>query len=394
MKLAIKSSSLTGTTTTDTNSTQITRGSIIAITVAAALIISSTPILSSLTYQPDSNYAYAQGASQQKKVLRLGYFPNVNHAQAVIGFQTGDFKKQLGDNIDVQIFTFNAGPSAIEALLAKRIDATYVGSNPAINGYVASGGKDIRIISGAASGGAVFVVRNDSGINSPKDLGGKKFASPQLGNTQDVALRKYLLDHGYKTTENGGNVTVVPVSNADTLTLFQKKQLDGAWVPEPWGARLVKEGDGKILLDERDLWQQGKFVTNNIVARTDYIQNNPDVIKKLLAANVNETLWINSHKEQAAKLLNEGIKKLTGKVIPADELKASLSRIDFTYDPLKMALLQSANNAFDVGYLGKQRPDLSGIFDTNLLDQVLKEKGLQPLEQPPNATASSFGAVQ
>jgi NitT/TauT family transport system substrate-binding protein len=207
-------------------------------------------------------------------------------------------------------------------------------------------------------------------------------------------LRKYLLDHGYKTTENGGNVTVVPVSNADTLTLFLKKQLDGAWVPEPWGARLVKEGGGKILLDERDLWPQGKFVTNNIVVRSDYLQNNPDIIKKLLAANVNETLWINSHKEQAAKLLNDGIKKLTGKTIPADVLNASLSRIDFTYDPLKLQLLQSANNAFDVGYLGKQRPDLSGIFDTTLLDQVLKEKKLPPLEQNANATAASLGAVQ
>ena len=202
------------------------------------------------------------------------------------------------------------------------------------------------------------------------------------------------MDHGYKTTENGGNVTVVPVSNADTLTLFLKKQLDGAWVPEPWGARLVKEGGGKILLDERDLWPQGKFVTNNIVVRSDYLQNNPDIIKKLLAANVNETLWINSHKEQAAKLLNDGIKKLTGKTIPADVLNASLSRIDFTYDPLKLQLLQSANNAFDVGYLGKQRPDLSGIFDTTLLDQVLKEKKLPPLEQNANATAASLGAVQ
>ena len=380
----------TSTSTLNLRSSRITKG-IVALSVFL-LIVSSTTLFSSLTYHND---AYAQGASAApKKVLRIGYFPNVNHAQAIIGFQTGDFKKQLGDNIDVQTFTFNAGPSAIEALLAKRIDATYVGSNPAINGYVASGGKDLRIISGAASGGAVFVVRNDSGIASPKDFAGKKFASPQLGNTQDVALRKYLLDHGYKTTENGGNVTVVPVSNADTLILFQKKQLDGAWVPEPWGARLVKEGDGKILLDERSLWPQGKFVTNNIVARTDYLQNNPDVIKKLLAANVNETLWINSNKEEAAKLLNEGIKKITGKTIPEDELKASLSRIDFTYDPLKLELLQSANNAFDVGYLGKQRPDLSGIFDTKLLDEVLKEKGLQPLEQPANATGSSFGAVQ
>ena len=364
---------------------------VVVVMMVVVFVISSTSLFSSVAYHND---AFAQATTAQNKVLRIGYFPNVNHAQAVIGFQTGDFKKQLGNNVDVQTFTFNAGPSAIEALLAKRIDATYVGSNPAINGYVASGGKDIRIISGAATGGAVFVVRNDSGINSPKDFAGKKFASPQLGNTQDVALRKYLLDHGYKTTENGGNVTVVPVSNADTLTLFQKKQIDGAWVPEPWGARLVKEGGGKIMLDERDLWPQGKFVTNNIVVRTDYLQGNPDVIKKLLAANVNETLWINSHKEEAAKLLNEGIKKITGKAIPEDELKASLSRIDFTYDPLKLELLQSANNAFDVGYLGKQRPNLSGIFDTNLLDEVLKEKGLQPLEQSANETANSFGAVQ
>ncbi|MGN6633676.1 MAG: ABC transporter substrate-binding protein [Nitrososphaeraceae archaeon] len=381
------------TRTMNVKYTRVRKASTIVIIAIAVIIISSTLVFSSLTYH-QSNYAYAQGTTPQKKVLRLGYFPNVNHAQAVIGIQTDDFKKQLGNNIDLQPTTFNAGPSAIEALLAKRIDATYVGSNPAINGYVASGGKDLKIISGAASGGAVFVVRNDSGINSPKDFAGKKFATPQLGNTQDVALRKYLLDNGYKTTENGGNVTVAPVSNADTLTLFLKKQLDGAWVPEPWGAKLVKEGGGKILLDERSLWPQGKFVTNNLVVRTDYLQNNPDVIKKLLAANVNETLWINSHKEQAAKLLNDGIKKITGKAIPADGLKASLSRIDFTFDPLKLQLLQSANNAFDVGYLGKQRPDLSGIFDTALLDQVLKEKKLPPLEQNANATAASLGAVQ
>src|SRR6187200_3605369 len=276
-----------------------------------------------------SNLAYAQ--LSQKKVFRLGYFPNINHAQALIGVGNGDYQKVLGNNIELKTLTFNAGPSATEALLANQIDAAYIGPNPTVNGYVVSEGKALRVISGVASGGAVFIVRNDSGIQSTRDFAGKKFASPQLGNTQDVALRKYLLDHGYKTTENGGNVTVVPVSNADTLTLFLKKQLDGAWVPEPWGARLVKEGGGKILLDERDLWPQGKFVTNNLVVRTDYLQNNPDIIKKLLAANVNETLWINSHKEQAAKLLNDGIKKITGKAIPADVLNASLSRIDFTY---------------------------------------------------------------
>src|ERR1041384_6120766 len=296
-------------------------------------------VASSIFYNASLGNANNSTAGAASNVLRIGYFPNLNHAQAVIGLENGDFQKKLGnDGIVVEPHVFGAGPSVIEALFANQIDVAYIGPNPAINGYVVSDGKDLRIISGAASGGAVFVVRNDSGIKSPKDFAGKKFASPQLGNTQDVALRKYLLDHGYKTTENGGNVTVVPVSNADTLILFQKKHLDGAWVPEPWGDRLVKEGGGKILLDERDLWPQGKFVTNNIVARTDYLKSNPDVIKKLLAANVNETLWINSHKEEAAKLLNEGIKKITGKAIPEDELKASLSRMDFTYDPLKLAL--------------------------------------------------------
>jgi NitT/TauT family transport system substrate-binding protein len=328
--------------------------------------------------------------SNEKKILRIGYFPNINHAQAVIGLGNGDFQKALGNNITVQPFLFNAGPSAIEALTAKRIDVTYVGPNPAINGYVVSDGKDLRIIAGATSGGAVFVVRNDSGIQSPKDFAGKKFASPQLGNTQDIALRKYLLDNGYKTTENGGNVTVVPVANPDILTLFLKKQIDGAWVPEPWGARLVREANGRVFLDEKTLWPDGKFVTANIAASTDYIKNNPDVINKLLAAHVNETVWINNHKDDAIKAFNTELKKLTGKTIAEDELRQAWSRIEFTYDPLKISLFRSANNAYDLGFLakGKPRPNLSGIFDLTILDQVLKQKGLQAVE---GATSSGGG---
>ena len=288
------------------------------------------------------------------KGFRIGYFPNINHAQAVIGLGNGDFQKALGNNITIQTFLFDAGPSAIEALLAKKVDVTYVGSNPAVNGYVVSGGKDLKIIAGAASGGAVFVVRNDSGIKSPKDFAGKKFASPQLGNTQDIALRKYLLENGYKTVENGGNVTVVPVANPDILTLFLKKQLDGAWVPEPWGARLVKEANGRIFLDERTLWPDGKFVTANIAASTEYLKNNPGVIKKLLAADVNETSWINSHTDEAIKAFNTELKKLTGKSISEDELRQAWSRIEFTYDPLKLSLFQSANSAYDLGFLAKE----------------------------------------
>src|SRR5215210_6442632 len=325
---------------------------IIAAIIIAGFISSSSNTLVTEVFAQNTT-TDSEGSAAPVKTLRLGYFPNINHAQAVIGIGSGDFQKVLGPGVKVETVVFNAGPSAIEALLAKRVDATYVGSNPAINGYVVSDGEGLRIVAGSASAGAVFVVRNDSGIQSPKDLGGKKFASPQLGNTQDIALRKYIQDSGFKTTENGGNVTVIPIANPDILTLFLKKEIDGAWVPEPWGARLIKEGNGRIFLDERDLWPNGKFVTANIAVGTDYLNNNPDVINKLLTAHVNETNWINTHKEEAIKVFNTEIKKLTGKTVPEDELRDGSARLEITYDPLKLSLFQSANNAYDVGLLVK-----------------------------------------
>ena len=367
-----------------------------------ATVIIAAVIISSLFYNTLSKVS-SNGSNNKNndtiissKVIRIGYFPNLNHAQAVIGVGSGDFEKELSkDGIKIETFVFNAGPSAIEALFANQIDIAYVGPNPAINGYIASNGQDLKIIAGAASGGAVFVVRNDAGINSSKDFANKKFASPQLGNTQDVALRKYLLNNGYKTVENGGNVTVVPVANSDILTLMLKKEIDGAWVPEPWGARLVKEGNGKIFLDERSLWPGGKFVTANVAVSSDYLKNNPDVIKKLLAAHVNETTWINDHKEEAIKSFNTELKKLTGKTIAEDELRDALSRLDITYDPLKLTLFRSANSAYDLGFLakGEPRPDLSGIFDLTILDEVLKEKGLKTIGGG-GGSAASGGAVE
>jgi NitT/TauT family transport system substrate-binding protein len=348
------------------------------ILVATIVNVIHTPSVFSQTI--DTGNSEGEG-NTTKKTLKIGYFPNINHAQAVIGLGNGTFQKALGDNIEVKTTIFNAGPSAMEALFAKQVDVTYVGPNPAINAYVVSQGKDVRIISGASSGGAVFVVRNDSGIQSTKDFANKKFASPQLGNTQDVALRKYLLDNGYKTKENGGNVEVVPAKNPDILTLMLKKEIDGAWVPEPWGARLIKEANARIFLDERDLWPpKGQFVTGHIVARTDYLQSNPDVIKKLLTAHVNETEWINSHKEEAIKAFNVELSKITGKTIPDDELYSALSRMELTYDPIKESLFQSANSAFDIGFLGKTRSDLSGIYDLKVLDEVLSEKRLPTIE--------------
>lgn len=355
------------------------------------ILVTTIMLLSATLTSSNSLFAFAQEQTgvQGVKTLRIGYFPNINHAQAVIGLGNGDFQKALGNNVKVETFQFNAGPSAIESLLANRIDASYIGPNPAINGYVVSDGKDVRVIAGATSGGASFVVRNDSGINTVKDFGGKKFASPQLGNTQDVALRKYLVDNGFKTTENGGNVTVTPVANADILTLFLKKEIDGAWVPEPWATRLVKEANGKILIDERDLWPpEGKFVTAHIIVRPDYLKENPDVIKKLITAHVNETQWINSNKEQAIKEFNVQLKKLTGKELPEDVLAESLTRLEFTDDPVKSSLLKSANDAYDLGFLakGKARPNLDGIYDLTLLNQVLSEKALPTIEDAATIT--------
>jgi NitT/TauT family transport system substrate-binding protein len=326
------------------------------------------------------------GVSSRSRTLRIGYFPNLNHAQAVIGLQQdGDFQKTLNANssdinkgVRIESYVFNAGPSAIEALFGGQIDVAYVGPNPAINGYLASSGQGLKIISGAASAGASFVVRNDSGINSVNDLGGKKFASPQLGNTQDVALRKYLVDMGYNTADNGGNVTIVPVTPADILTLMLKKDIDGAWVPEPWATRLVKEANGRIFIDERELWPpDGKFVTANIIARTDYLNENPDIIERLLQAHINKTIWINENKEQQAiTAFNGALKKITGKTIPDDEIRDALTRLEFTYDPIKESLLKMADNAYELGYLGDGRSklDLSTIFDLTILGDILDEK--------------------
>ncbi|MGB9002398.1 MAG: ABC transporter substrate-binding protein [Nitrosotalea sp.] len=326
--------------------------------------------------------AYASDLS----TIRVGYFPNLTHAPAVIGIENGDFQKILG-NVTVEPYVFNAGPSEIEALFANQIDVAYVGPGPTINGYVKSDG-DLRVISGVASGGASFVVRNDSGIESVQDFVGKKFSSPQLGNTQDIALRTYLINNGYQTTDNGGSVTVQPASNSDIVTLMLKKSIDGAWVPEPWVTVLLHQANGRIFVDERDLWPEGKFVVTDIVVRAEFLNEHPAVIKKLLEANVDEINWINNNPDQARQEFNTALNQLTGKTIPDDQLKEAFSRLALTYDPIASSLYQEANNTYKVGFLDSL-PDLSGIFDLTLLNQVLTEKGLAQVSSNPNSQPQS-----
>jgi NitT/TauT family transport system substrate-binding protein len=344
----------------------------IAGTVIVAVVLTSMP------YFGFSGSGCNFSNTGESNELRIGYFPNISHAQAVIGLGRGNFQEAL-DGIKVTTRVLNAGPQVIEAINANAIDVAYVGPNPAINGYVQSEGCDPRIISGAASGGAVFVVRNDASIDSVDDLAGKKFASPQLGNTQDVALRKYLLENGY-TTGSGGNVEVLPIKNPDIVTQMIKKDIDGAWVPEPWGAKLVKETNARIFLDERELWPPGgNFVTAHIIVRTDYLQNNPETIRKLLEAHVDETNWINENPDEAMEVFNAELEKITGKTIPEDEFREGFLRMTLTWDPVKDSLFQSANDAYEIGFFD-ERPSLSDIYDLTLLNEVLTEKGLSTIQ--------------
>lgn len=336
----------------------------ICLSILTALVISSC----------------AAPSSGSQLILRLGYFPNITHAQAIIGVADGTFTRALGDDVKIDAKLFNAGPSVIEAMFAGQIDISYIGPNPAINGYVKSKGAALRIIAGATSGGAVLVVRSDAGINTAADFRGKKIASPQLGNTQDVALRAWLQKHGFKLKEQGGDTQVIPVANPDILTLFRKKEIDAAWVPEPWGARLVREAGGKIFLDERELWQGGQFVTTHVIISTKFLKEHPDIVKKFLAAHVDLTLRINADPENSKQTLNKEIERLTSAALPKEILDDAWSRQTITYDPIRASLLGSAEAAFKLGFLSDTMPNLDNIYDLKLLNEVLTEKDLSAIK--------------
>ena len=308
--------------------------------------------------------------------LRLGYFPNVTHATALVGVENGIFEENLGDNVELKTTPFNSGTEAVEAIFSDALDASFVGPSPAINAWQQSEGEAIRIISGAASGGAFLIVSKD--ITSPEDLAGKTLSTPDLGNTQDVALRAWLKTEGYETDlEGGGDVSIMPQENAQILETFRAGEIDGAWVPEPYATRMIDEGNGHVLVDERDLWPNGEYVTTHLIVSTTYLEENPDVVKSLLEGVVETNTFINKEPEEAQALTNDGLEALTGEPIPEDTLSKAWENLVFTLDPISNSLEKNAADAVEAGLL--EPVDLEGIYDLTLLNEILTEQGLEEI---------------
>lgn len=321
--------------------------------------------------------AEAAPAGNPAAELKLGYFGNVTHAPALVGVSQNYFADELGDTkLSTQVF--NAGPAAIEALNAGAIDATYIGPNPAINSYVKSSGESIHIIAGAAAGGAQLVVKPE--ISTAADLKGKTLASPQLGGTQDVALRAWLASQGYKTNVDGsGDVAINPTENAQTLKLFQDGKLDGAWLPEPWASRLVLTAGAKVLVDEKDLWdgslsgKPGEFPTTILIVNQKFAADHPDTVKALLKGHAKSVEWLNGASDsEKASVINAALKEAAGAELKADVIDRSLKNIVFTVDPLAGTYQKLLADGVTAGTT--KQADINGIFDLRALNEVTGEK--------------------
>ena len=304
--------------------------------------------------------------------VRIGFFANLTHAPALVGQQLRLFEQNLNrEGTQVEYVLFNAGPAVIEAMKGGAIDVAYIGPNPSITGYNSTNGTLLKVVSGATSGGAYLVVK--PGINTVADLRGKKIATPQLGNTQDVALRSWLKTQGLQTTvAGGGDVTVSPTENAQSLTLFKRGDIDGAWVPEPWASRLVLEAGAKVLLDEKTLWPpSGQYVTTNIIASQPFLNQYPGTVRSVLQANNTAIRYIAANVLKSKDIVQEQITKWTGKPLPDAVINRSWGNVRFTWDPLPLTLKQGADDAVSIGLLSLGSKGLSGIYDLRLLNSVL-----------------------
>src|SRR5213596_3034955 len=300
--------------------------------------------------------------AQEKTTIRFGHFPNITHAQGIIAHALsrqgkGWFEERLGPNVEIQWFTYNAGPSAMEAIFARSLDVTYVGPGPALNAYFKSNGEEIRVISGAATGGAALLVKADSPITAPADFRGKKIATPQLGNTQDISCRAWLKAHGFKITLTGGDALVIPTANPDQLPLFQNGGVDAVWTVEPWVTRLEREAKARVFLEDKDV------ITTWLVSSTKFLSSQRDLAKKVVAANAELTDWIQKNPDEAQKLLIDELAAETKTTFAPDAVSPAWKRIKFTTAVPNELIAKAVQDGKDAGFL-KGNTDTSKLIET------------------------------
>lgn len=309
--------------------------------------------------------------SSDENKIRIAYFPNIGHVIPIVGIEKGFFETSIGNVTEIETRVFDSGPQAIESLFANSIDLAYVGPGPAINGFLNSENHNVKILAGAASGGASFIVHPESEINSASDFDGKKIAAPQIGNTQDVSLRHYLSEHGLKTADKGGSVIVYNIPNPDIYTLFVKGDIDGAWVAEPWATILETELNGKRLFHEEELWSNQEFASVLLIANTNFVEKNPTLIANLLDSHYKTATWINQNPVETRDVFNDFLNSHLGQPLSDNVVDIALSNLVITADPIPDSVHSFAEKANALGYLGRNGYDLSGIFylfDTNPIE--------------------------
>ncbi|HTT52754.1 MAG TPA: ABC transporter substrate-binding protein [Streptosporangiaceae bacterium] len=344
------------------------------VLLAAGTAAAVTALAAGCSSSPATNSSSttSSGSSSAPVTLRLGFLANITHASALVALKEGFFTKDLGQNVTLKTSVFSSGTQETTALLAGQLDAAYVGPNPAINAWQKSGGKAIKIISGAASGGAALVVK--PGISSVSQLRGQKLATPSLGNTQDVALRYYLKQHGLTTSAtSGGDVPITPIApNSDAVLEFKSGQIAGGWEPAPYDIEMQQDG-GKVLVNEASLWPGGKFVTTNIVVTQPFLAAHPSVVTGLLKAQIQANNLIHQSPSAAAAAANAELTSLTGKALKSSVLPLAFQQITFTNDPIASSLATDAKHAEAVGLL--KPVSLNGIYDLGPLNALLKADG-------------------
>ncbi|MFB5617825.1 MAG: ABC transporter substrate-binding protein [Nitrosopumilus sp.] len=313
------------------------------------------------------------GSEANNETLRVAFFPNIGHAIPVVGMERDTFEDNLGNATTIETKLFDSGPQVIESLYANSIDIAYVGPGPAINGFLKSENRDVVILSGAASGGASFIVHPDSEIISVEDFAGKRIAAPQIGNSQDVSLRNYLSENGLKSYEKGGSVIVLNIPNPDIYTLFTKGEIDGAWVPEPWATILVQELGGERLFFEEELWPQEKFASVLLIGRQEYVQNNPEIISNWLESHEQTVNWINQNPQETRIIFNDFMQNHMGQSLSDSVIDEALGNLEITTDPVDESIYTFAARADSLGYLGRDGYSLDGIFFDIASNESLQE---------------------